>query len=56
VKKDVMEIDDNETHNPINIDEDINLPKREMKVADLSQVNVRKYKYHDKYERKQNII
>lgn len=42
-----IQIEDNDIHN---------LPKRQMKVEDLSSVKVRKYKYHDKYEKKQSLI
>lgn len=28
------------------------IPKREMKVSDLANIKIRKYRYHDKFEKK----
>lgn len=50
-----MELNDNgETiaiPDKLEIPDDL-LPKRSMNVSDLSPVKIRKYRYHDKFERK----
>ena len=53
-----MELNENGEAKPIDIDEENKeiIPKREMKVSDLAQVKVRKYRYHDKFERKMALI
>ena len=52
-----MEIDESGEAQPIDIEDkpDI-MPKRLMKVTDLSQCKIRKYRYHDKFERKQALV
>jgi hypothetical protein len=52
-----MEINENGESIPISDNRredgnDDNMPKRKMNIADLAQVKIRKYRYHDKYEKK----
>ena len=46
---DLLNVPDNSGQNVI----EETVPKREMKVSDLSNVKIRKYRYHDKFEKKQ---
>ena len=54
--QDVFDVDEEEKAGPIDVNETTFVPKRKMKVTDLSECKVRKYKYHDKYERKTALI